>query len=433
MDEVMKQHKKWLIYFTIAVITIFVLLEFLSYGAKDRFRHMVDYKVHLTQTPTKEYKDTLFLSDSVTYEAMGKYKLNDNIMDLTSNQAISLAGNYFMLERYLETHKAPKKVYLFFIYDLFFNQLNSPYLYLYFTTVFTKNQEKDELKYVQKNNVYDKLNYFNLNKIHLKKYLKYYIPGKKAIYDKQYTLKRSKNNYIKKNYTKRLKVYTHAKIIPFSRYFLNKIINLCKEKDIELNLVIEPIHKVQYQTFSKSNLLKYLKEKTYNGNFNLIDTNQYYSFDIDCFREDTIHLTKNFQKKYLDLIDQNIVKLFTYHTKQRKADLAQIHIALESYHMDHGKYPKSQGFDGLYTTWGKASTKWIRGLIPQYINILPRDPRLTNIPKEQYLYRSNGKDFKLISHAAEDCKIVKVEYPELIDPKRDCWAYGYWTEGAKDW
>ena len=40
---------------------------------------------------------------------------------------------------------------------------------------------------------------------------------------------------------------------------------------------------------------------------------------------------------------------------------------------------------------------------------------------------------KLISHGPEDCATVKSKYPSLIDPARDCWAFGYWTPGAVNW
>jgi len=68
-----------------------------------------------------------------------------------------------------------------------------------------------------------------------------------------------------------------------------------------------------------------------------------------------------------------------------------------------------------------------------YISVLPRDPRNHTVCGEQYIYNSNGTDYKLIAHQPEECLVVKAKYPNLLDPMRDCWAYGYWTEGAKNW
>ena len=54
------------------------------------------------------------------------------------------------------------------------------------------------------------------------------------------------------------------------------------------------------------------------------------------------------------------------------------------------------------------------------------------------VYRSDGKDYKLIAQRTGDCSVVRAKDPGLIDPKRDygpgdCIAYGYWTNGAEDW
>jgi hypothetical protein len=72
-------------------------------------------------------------------------------------------------------------------------------------------------------------------------------------------------------------------------------------------------------------------------------------------------------------------------------------------------------------------------LVPEYLEQLPRDPRGNDVPDQQYLYRSDGKDYKLISHSPEDYTFVRASRPELIDPVREGWAYGFWTEGAVGW
>jgi hypothetical protein len=62
---------------------------------------------------------------------------------------------------------------------------------------------------------------------------------------------------------------------------------------------------------------------------------------------------------------------------------------------------------------------------------LPRDPRLSTDPLFQYLYRSDGTDYKLISHGT--CEPFNVSHRWMIDPKRNCFAIGIWTPGAKAW
>jgi len=409
------------------------VLELLSYQAKDRFRHEVDYKVYLAQHTAQEHVDTILLSDSVTYEAMGKFQLNDNILDLTSNQGISLAGNYFLLQRYLHEHKSPKEVYLFFIYGFFTNSLNSKYNYLYFTTVFTDKNEIHEIADYGKKEVYDKLDYFNIRKSNIKKYFKEYIPGQKAVFNRNYNLNRPENKTDKRISDMNIARFSKAQLFPFADHFLQKIIDLCKDNDISLVLVVEPMLHEQHRAYENSDLYRVLKEKEAKGAFRLTDANNYYQFGIQSFRADRVHLGYEFQKKYLDIIDRYIVKLFTDNYEKRINDLTQICRALDAYYQEHGSYPESKGFDGLYAAWGESGKAWIKGLVPAYLSELPRDPRQNSNPKEQYFYRSNGKQYKLIAHGVEDCKTVQSIKPDMIDPKRDCWAYGYWTAGAAGW
>ena len=114
-------------------------------------------------------------------------------------------------------------------------------------------------------------------------------------------------------------------------------------------------------------------------------------------------------------------------------DLTRIANALNKYHEKHGVYPKSQGFDGLYTKYGRSGSDWIKGLAPLYIEALPRDPRMKADPDRQYFYNSNGNDYKLIAHNGPEFTEVKKFYPKMIDPMRPTTSYGTWTKGAESW
>lgn len=124
-------------------------------------------------------------------------------------------------------------------------------------------------------------------------------------------------------------------------------------------------------------------------------------------------------------------------TPQRIVDLSKIVIALEKYKIDHHQYPisskKGNDWDGIYSKYGEGKENWIEGLVPTYIDSLPRDPRMHSSDVAQYMYKSNGANYKLIAHGANDCKEIKALYPSLIDPTRDCFAYGFWTPKARPW
>ncbi|WP_168232829.1 sulfatase-like hydrolase/transferase [Pseudomonas veronii] len=118
--------------------------------------------------------------------------------------------------------------------------------------------------------------------------------------------------------------------------------------------------------------------------------------------------------------------------KQRKSDLDKIHTALEHYHDTYGAYPQSSGFDGILSDWGRSSENWVSGLVPDFIEFLPRDPDLSATALPQYLYWSNGTDYKLIAHGTpQSCSIASQLNPEMVDPVRQCYAFGFWSKNAQ--
>ncbi len=120
-------------------------------------------------------------------------------------------------------------------------------------------------------------------------------------------------------------------------------------------------------------------------------------------------------------------------TYQRMKDLTMLRAWLEAYLQDHDEYPVSDGWSGLHSTWGYSGPDWIPGLTPDYVKELPRDPREDSNPEHQYLYKSDGEDYKIIAHRPDDFDVVTQEYPELIDPVRPEYAYGFWTSNAEKW
>lgn len=118
-------------------------------------------------------------------------------------------------------------------------------------------------------------------------------------------------------------------------------------------------------------------------------------------------------------------------------DLLKVVYALELYRLDHWSYPvsshKGRGWDGVFSTNGESREDWIQGLVPAYIEKLPRDRRLLSDGTRQYLYSSNGVSYKLLAHNADNCSVIKAELPSLVDPVRDCFAYGFWTKNYTRW
>ena len=115
-------------------------------------------------------------------------------------------------------------------------------------------------------------------------------------------------------------------------------------------------------------------------------------------------------------------------------DILLLKDALNRYFDENKSYPKSSGgWDAVIANYGESKVDWIPGLAPSYIKVLPADPRQSRDPGKQYMYKSDGKDFKLISHRPTGIEDIIKTHPDLVDPARPSWAFGTWTEGAKNW
>lgn len=154
------------------------------------------------------------------------------------------------------------------------------------------------------------------------------------------------------------------------------------------------------------------------------------TFDFDT--QDTISLPRDIDfERALKLTKKVTLDNPIATFKQRKRDLDRIRAALEQYFQANGTYPISAGFDGIHSDWGRSAENWIPGLAPFLTAPLPRDPQLSTTALPQYLYWSNSVEYKLIAHGTpQSCAIALQLNPELVDPVRQCYAFGYWTQNA---
>lgn len=121
---------------------------------------------------------------------------------------------------------------------------------------------------------------------------------------------------------------------------------------------------------------------------------------------------------------------------RRIADLNAVEKALEMYHADHGTYPStSSAWSGDAPNYGghayTADDPYIPGLIPDYIQMLPRDPdKAYPDGSKGYLYKSNGKDYKFLAHQTPTSFPTDHRY---FDPNRKTWAYQVSSKGGANW
>lgn len=149
----------------------------------------------------------------------------------------------------------------------------------------------------------------------------------------------------------------------------------------------------------------------------------------------TVIFSSPFKERYLEEKQLYDVKINEEVYKQKTiVDVLALKEALQKYYNDNRSYPKSSGgFDAILVSDGQSKEDWIPGLAPRYIKSLPIDPRKSKDSGEQYMYKSDGRDFKLIAHNPLGINEVVSNHPELVDPVRPSWAFGAWSEGGKNW
>lgn len=111
----------------------------------------------------------------------------------------------------------------------------------------------------------------------------------------------------------------------------------------------------------------------------------------------------------------------------RKTSLKQLQIALELFFDSNNAYPSTGGvWWGVSVNGGSRTTSganaYIPGLTPTYIPILPTDPRGDTSGWSGYLYRSDGTNYKVLSHANGPESFPSADQP-FYDPVRPTWAW----------
>lgn len=117
--------------------------------------------------------------------------------------------------------------------------------------------------------------------------------------------------------------------------------------------------------------------------------------------------------------------------RKRVSDLVSINDALKSFFAKHGSYPKAEGLSG-YPERGVA---WIPGIAPEFLPELPRDPaQSTDKAGPQYVYVSDGKDYKLLAQSVSliggtNVEVLGVRIDPTRQPTAENAAFGFWSAG----
>lgn len=122
---------------------------------------------------------------------------------------------------------------------------------------------------------------------------------------------------------------------------------------------------------------------------------------------------------------------------ERKATLRGLQSPIQLYFNVNGNYPSTGS--SWYSSepgdnFANSGGDWIPGLAPRFISEFPRDPKggpgnkalsLPSCPtsyKSAYLYKSNGAEYKILSHCApEGAPLSSAD--RFYDPARPGWAW----------
>jgi len=303
-------YKSWTFRLFVYCILLLVAIES-KYQIFEHYKNRVDWVVNnIIANKQLPYHDIVIIGDSLASNAFNIIKLHKNILDITTISPVYLAGNYFILKRYIHSHKPPKKIFLFTSLPLLYASLDDNLSYAYFESIFTKEDEKNEIKKL-KPYLYDEFfsvdKYFENRKHALS--IGYKPPKRIAMPNITKSELKAISDYTNKKIQNKINLYTTQKEIvnKFSLMYLNKIIKLCKDNDIEFSVVIEPMANEYDEIFRDSAYNKLLAS---NENIKYYNVNDYYSFSAYFFRHDGLHIRGKVNLYFLKLVDEHILDIY---------------------------------------------------------------------------------------------------------------------------
>ena len=132
-----------LLWFIISILTICIVDTIYFYSGfinKNTIGHEV--KVAIKNSKDTSYYRYVILGDSVGLQFYNSWTNYDNLISLASNRGISLAGQFFLLNNYIDCHRnsLPDEVILVITYQSLVNELTSDLSYPYFLKNFYRSE-----------------------------------------------------------------------------------------------------------------------------------------------------------------------------------------------------------------------------------------------------------------------------------------------------
>lgn len=133
-------------------LALFLCISLLAWHLKalyligqDRYKKLVagsEIYVSIQKSKKKNKSKKILIGDSVAKQLFNNYTNNNGLNSLACNQAISMAGHYFLLKNYLEAGNTPDTVFLMYGLPAFRNNLDQVFTYHYFLKPFYTDEYK---------------------------------------------------------------------------------------------------------------------------------------------------------------------------------------------------------------------------------------------------------------------------------------------------
>lgn len=136
--------------------------------------------------------------------------------------------------------------------------------------------------------------------------------------------------------------------------------------------------------------------------------------------------------------------------KARMTALKELQLAVELYKAQNGTYPTNCNGGTNTTFYGpgpdsgayeQCEGDYITGLVPDFIDELPEDPKSEDVPGQGFFYRTNGSSYKiLVQNSVESITVTSGD--EFYRCSGTCntpggedlaHSYAVYSAGAEDW
>lgn len=254
-------------YFLGLFLILFHLIPLYRYYSKQYF-YNIGSEIFLAVEKSEKTKNQkikkVYLGDSVDEQIVSSKTLSKNELNLSTNQAISLVGQYILLRNIIENKNKIDTVELRLLPMSFSNNLDNHLTFNYFLKPFYKKRNYKYLNGTVKNQI-EKLPFY---------YLSQYLPVLTSLWSP--------------NVSPPSRIYLMS---PVNNEYLLKIIDLCKREKIYLDFRPSPVSETnkKYVNLFKAEVLKSNPQLF----ISYLDSIKFYPKNY--FIEDQIH----FKKEYL--------------------------------------------------------------------------------------------------------------------------------------